>query len=244
MIDEDWGGFAAAFTEAASPARSPGGNGRRLFAIAVVGLLALAISALMYGAFGKSGGAPAGVAGAGWTAVAGPTCDAPSTGFTAVGYSSAPVGAQTTGWTTSESGGYVGSGCAGGFMSMPLSGKPTAYDDSRTALWDFEPGPQYVGAACRLSFYVPAAAAAFVGGHPADYYIYGAHYAAGSTAAPLGTFQVDQVSRRGSWAAGPAFHATSAKVTVRLIDAGLDLTAATKDAHAAVAQVRLTCGAA
>ena len=246
MIDEDWSGFGAAFTEVVRPAVARGRYGRRLFAVAVAALLAMSISALMYGALGGGSKTPAGPAAAGpnWTAVAGPTCAAASTGFTAVGYSTAAVSAQTTGWSTSASGGYTGGGCTGGFLSMPMSGNATAYDSSRTALWNFDPGSRYAAASCRLSVYVPDnAAIGFVGGDPAYYYFYGTRYSAGSKAAPLGSFQVGQVSQLGDWVSGPAFHITTGQVTVRLIDAGVDQTTATMDAHLAAAQVRLTCQA-
>ena len=249
MIDEeDWSGFVPAFTEAVRPALSPRGRyGRRLLAVAVVSLLALSISALMYGAFGGSGsaaGAAVGSAGD-WTAVAGPTCDTSSTSFTAMGYSTAAVSADTTGWSTSARGGYTGAGCGGGFVSMPMSGQATAYDSLRTALWGFTLSAKDTTAACQVSVYVPDnAAVEFVGGAPAYYNVYGTRYAAGSKVTPLATFQVDQVSHLGTWVSGSTFRVTTGVVTVQLIDAGLDQATATMDAHDAAAQVRLTCQAA
>jgi hypothetical protein len=281
MMDEDWGGFVSAFTEAMRPEAARGPHGKRMLMVGFTAVLAVALSALAYGAFGSrpstasstatgittmtpivpagpstvvptaasGGSAPAAgsssSAGADWTAVAGPTCSAGSAQFAAVGYSTAALSAQLTGWSTSAAGGFSGEGCTGGFLSMPLSGQATAYHSTQFALWKFTLSARLASATCHLSTYVPAnTSIVYVGGAPADYYYYGTDYSAGAKATPLGAYPVDQVSNRGGWVAGPAFAVTTGRVTVQLVDAGVDLTSSTMNAHAAVAQVRLTCRAA
>ena len=245
MIDEDWSGFLPAFTEAVRPGDARGRHGRRMLSVALAGLLAIIVSALMYGAFGGSAAAsPASAATAPWTAVAGPTCSSTSTGFTAVGYSATAPSAKETGWSTSPSGGYPSAGCTGGFLSLPLSGQPSAYDSTRSALWTFALGPQQAGESCRLSTYVPdQTSIALVGGDPAYYFYYGSDYTPGSAAKPQGGYEVNQVANLGAWVSGPALKVTAGTVTVQLVDAGVDQASATSNAHAAVAQVRLTCPA-
>jgi len=262
MIDEDWGGFASAFTETVRPEGARGPYGKRMFMVGFAAVSAMLLGAVAYGAShpkpsskpsatsatAKSGSSKSASPGASraadWTVVAGPTCSAASTSFAATGYSTAAFSALLSGWSTADHGGYNGEGCTGGFLSMPLSGQATNYDATRFALWKFTLAASLTSASCRLSAYVPDGnSIVSVGGDPARYYYYGGDYSAGSTASALGGFQVDQVSNRGRWVTGPAFRADTGKVTVRLFDAGLNQTSATENAHVAVAQVRLTCQA-
>ncbi|MYS19080.1 hypothetical protein GA0115240_10456 [Streptomyces sp. DvalAA-14] len=269
MIDEEWRGFASAFAEAVRPDDPRGRSGRRMLTIGFAAVLVMALGALVSGALGWGPAAKpsdvraitpaAGVTGAGglvipgapgstWTAVAGPTCATSPSGstttFTAYGYSTGAGADGTTGWSTSGSGGYTGGGCSGGFLSLPVSGRATAYDSNRFALWTFDFSAKFTSASCRLSTYVPVnASRSVVGGDPAYYYFYGADYALGSKAAPLGGYLVHQAGPQGRWVTNHAFDVTTGKVTLKMVDAGARKGPAAVNAHAAAAQVRLTCRA-
>ncbi|MFC4033946.1 hypothetical protein ACFO3J_21035 [Streptomyces polygonati] len=262
MIDEEWRGFTSAFAEAVRPDDPQGRSGRRMLVIGFAAVLVLALSALVDGALGwgpavkpsevvaitphpaASGALSIGsLPGATWTAVAGPTCSRPGSTFTAYGYSTGTSADGTTGWTTSRSGGHTGDGCTGGFLSVPVSGRAAAYDSGRFALWTFDFSDKFTGASCRLSTYIPVnSSRSYVGGDPAYYYYYGTDYAYGSTAAPLGGYLVHQVAEQGTWVTSRPFEVTTGEVALRMVDAGARGGAAA-DAHAAAAQVRLSCTA-
>ncbi|NED80573.1 hypothetical protein G3I76_10815 [Streptomyces sp. SID11233] len=265
MIDEDWHGFTTAFAETVRPEDPSGRSGKRVLAIGFGAVLVMALGALIAGALGwgpaprpsdvtaidpgangdaalTSGAAP----GSTWTAVAGPTCSAhkPTVSFTAYGYYTAANTGGTTGWTSSDRGGYTGDGCAGGFLSIPVSGHEAAYDSGRFALWHFDFGAKFTDASCRLSTYIPKGSGrSHIGGDPAYYYYYGTEYPYGSKASPLGGYLVRQVSKQGTWVTSKSFDVSTGKVTLKLVDAGSKDGSAAADAHAAAAQVRLTCHA-
>jgi hypothetical protein len=175
-----------------------------------------------------------------WTAVGGPGCTNPATGFAESGfYNGTEVPAAA--WSTSKTGGYFGDGCAGAFVSMPLSGKADAYDSNRYTVWTFNLGIGTKSESCQLNTYVPAAAALTALGGPAHYYYYGAAYTSTSTATPLGAYAVDQVANRGRWVADDTFTVATGRVSVKLVDAGLNPATAGSAARDAAAQVRLTC---
>lgn len=262
MIDEDWRSFSSAFAQAVRPDDPRGRTGRRLLTIAVYSMLATGIAALIYGALGGSAvalgdlspldqepGAAYRVAGAPpgqkWSTVAGPSCVGGTGSFAVYGYYTGTAADQTTGWTSSATGGYSGGGCTGGYLSVPVSGKPGAFDSDRFALWKFDFSSQFTNATCQVSAYVPKnPSRAFVGGNPAYYYYYGADYTYGSAAAPprqLGGYVVDQVAKQGRWVAADSFTVSTGKVTVKLVDAGARSAGAAADAHAAAAQIRLSC---
>ncbi len=267
MINEDRSTFASAFIEAVRPDDAQGQSGKRMIMVALAVVLAVMLGALVYGAFAKKGTAAAGPAtGTGqsgnlaptvpspgaaagsslpaparWTAVAGPTCHATGTSFSAAGYAAGPRSDPAAGWSTSGSGGYTGGGCGGGYLSVPMSGHALAYDSNRFALWKFEFSARPTAAHCQLSTYVPdSSALSSVGGDPTYYDYYGSDYSGATKSVPLGSYRVDQVSHRGSWVTDSSFTVTTGRVTVQLLDAGRT------SAHArhAAAQVRLTCQAA
>jgi hypothetical protein len=264
MIYEDRSTFVSAFTEAVRPDDAQGQSGKRMLMVALAAVLAVVLGALVYGAFGKKGTAAAGastgsgqpgnvaptmpsrsaVAGsspappARWTAVAGPTCHAAGTSFFADGYAAAPRSHPAAGWSTWSSGGYTGGGCRGGYLSVPMSGHALAYDSNRFALWKFDFSARFTAAHCQLSTYVPESSAlSSVGGDPTYYNYYGTDYSGGNKTTPLGSYQVYQVSHRGSWVTDSSFAVTTGQVTVELLDAGQT----SANARHAAAQVRLTC---
>lgn len=237
MIDQDSTEFTEAFVSAVRPGEPRGRPGWWMAVFAVSVAFAVALASLLNGALG--GGKANAAAGSSWTAVAGPGCTNGATTFTKVGYQ-AGTARETADWTVSRTGGYTGSGCTGGFVSLPLSGHAQAYDGNRYALWTFRPGTALRnGASCQLATYIPDdPALSAVGGEPARYYYYGSAYAPGSTAEPAGGYSVSQVDNRGKWVLSTSFSVTSGQVSVRLLDAGT-----TRGARAAAAQVRLTCSA-
>jgi hypothetical protein len=263
MIDEDWRGFASAFTRAVRPDDVPGRSGKRMLAIGFATVVVIALGSLLYGALGggtaiakpsevepiapSSGpvGSGAGQSGTTWTAVAGPTCAASTTSsFAAYGYYTGTNSDQTTGWSATDSGGYSGGSCTGGYLSVPVSGNQKSYDSARFALWKFDFSGTFSSASCKLSTYVPNNPERdHVGGTPAYYYYYQTDFDYGSTDTPLGGYLVSQVTQRGHWATGTPFKVRTGKVTVKMVDAGVTEGSGTKDVHVAAAQVRITCTA-
>ena len=235
MIDQDSTEFAEAFIAAVRP-NGPRGKPAGWMAIIAIGvLLAVALASLLNGAIGGGGSVAAAPA---LTAVAGPGCTSDGTRFTTAGYYAGSA-REAADWTTSRTGGYVGEGCTGGFVSLPLSGHATAYDSNRYVLWTFHLSSALdTSASCRIYTYVPdVTSLSTVGGVPAVYYYYGTAYS--PTAKPLGTYVVNQVEDRGQWVPDSSLPVSGGQVSVKMVDAG-----ATPDARAAAAQVGLMCSAA
>jgi len=200
MIDEDWRGFTAAFSQAVRPDDSTSRSGKRMLSIGFAVVVVSALGALMYGALGGGTAvakpsevgaiAPAPTAAPGnaapgttWTDVAGPTCASDTTsGFAAYGYYTGVNSDQTTGWSSSAKGGYSGGSCTGGYLSVPVSGQTKSYDSDRFALWKFDFSATFSSASCTLSTYVPNSTdRASVGGDPAYYYYFQTDYEPGAT---------------------------------------------------------------
>ena len=264
MIYEDRSTFVSAFSEAVRPGDAQGQSAKRMLMVALAAVLAVALGAIVYGAFGNKGtsaagsgtgtgqsgylapampspGAAAGSsprAPARWTAVAGPTCHAAGTSFFTAGYVAASRSDRAADWSTWSSGGYTGGGCGGGYLSVPMSGHALAYDSNRFALWKFDFSARFTAASCQLSTYVPdSSALSAVGGNPTYYTYYGTDYSGGTKTTPLGSYRVYQVSHRGSWVTDSSFTVTTGRVTVELTDAGQT----SANARHAAAQVRLSC---
>jgi hypothetical protein len=232
-MDDDSRGFVSAFTRAVRPDDDPGHFARRLLVIVVAGVLAVALAALLLGAFGHKATAAATSAGAAdpssWTAVAGPGCTGAGARFTAA-----------AGSTAYRSGGYRGDGCEGEYFAVPVSGSAASYDPARLTLWTFAFASKYTS--CQVATYVPDNPdITRVGGDPAYYYVYAAKYAAGSTAKPLAVSSVPQVSKLGRWVTNGTYAVTTGTMTVALLNTGVDGTVSTRDAHVAAAEVRLSC---
>lgn len=263
MNDEDWRGFTSAINRAVRPDKRPGHSGGRVLVIGFAAVVAVALGALLDGALGggravakpsdvkpvtsppSAGGEGMMQTGNDWTTVAGPGCaSTPTSSFAAYGYYTGTNSDQTTGWSTSRTGGYSGGSCTGGYLSIPVSGQPSSYDDTRFALWRFDLSKTYTSASCALATYVPDSSdRQQVGGNPAYYFYYQTDYGYGSTDSSLGGYLVSQVSHRGRWVTGNPFKVRTGRVTVKLVDAGARDGGAAKDAHVAAAQVRITCHA-
>lgn len=174
-----------------------------------------------------------------WSGVAGPGCSTDVSHF----YTKDANYAQgTSGWLRSSVGGYAGNGCDGSYVSEPMSGSSSSYDTSEGVLWRFNFGSTLPTATCAVSVYIPANSdIRYVGGNPTHYYYWHEDYAYGMQNPPTGSFEIAQVSHRGSWVTEPAFKVTTGIVTVKMVNTGIDYTSSTKDAHHAAADVRLDC---
>jgi hypothetical protein len=235
VIAQDRAEFTEAFVSAVRPAGPHGRPGWSMFLAAVSAVVAVALASLIVGATG--GGASTAPA-ATMTVIAGPGCTSGAASFTKVGYQAAKA-RKPGGWTTSATGGYRGGGCAGAFVSLPLSGRANAYDTSRYALWTFALNGSTLRkkATCQLFTFVPGVTAlSAVGAQAAGYLYYTGPYSA--AAKPAGEYSVNQVKHRGSWVANSSFTVVGGAVAVKLTDAG-----ATAGARAAAAQVRISCTA-
>ena len=180
-----------------------------------------------------------------FTGVAGPGCTGTGANFTESGFALKSTDPATE-WAVSGSGGFKGDGCAGGYLSMPVSGNATAIDTGRYAVWSFNLGAGLAAkASCKLEVYVPSATSpALVGGNPAYYYYYDSVYTSSNSPKPLGDFAVDQTGNRGRWLTARTFTVTTGVVAVRMVDAGVDQGAgASGIVRDAAAQARLTCAA-
>jgi len=238
MIAQDRAEFTEPYVPAIRPAEPRGRPGWWMFVAAVSVVLAVAAAALIDGAVGGGGGARAATPAATMTLITGPTCTSKAASFTKAGYHPGTA-KQPAAWTTSAAGGYLGGGCGGGFVSLPLSGHADAYDATRYVLWTFTlSGSALVKkATCQLSTFIPGVQSlSAVGAQPARYLYYAGAYSPAATAA--GEYEVNQVKNRGSWVADGSVTVAGGEVTVKLTDAG-----ATRGARAAAAQVRIACTA-
>jgi translation initiation factor IF-2 len=170
-----------------------------------------------------------------YTAVAGPDCDSGQR-FQKHGYTSD----AKTGWSTST-GGYVGGGCDGHYVSVPMSGSATK-DAANTTNWLFDL-PSSVSA-CRVSVYIPANSSLLkVGGTDTYYTVY--RYFLPKDSNQIGHFTINQVAHEGSWYNLSGWYPiTEKKLSVELHDRGLDWQGSTRTyAHHAASAVRVSCTA-
>ncbi|MFI5620550.1 hypothetical protein [Streptomyces sp. NPDC051567] len=169
-----------------------------------------------------------------YSAVAGPNCAGTGASFTYSGWYTD----GKEGWQKYGSGGYAGSGCNGGFLSLPMSGK--AGSDAGNALrWTFRTGPVTSGT-CQVSVHIPSNTdIKAVGGKPAYYTV---HAGATGNDPILRSFNVDQPSLRGQWVSAGSVRITGGVLTVKLHDRGLDWSGSRKTyAHHAGDAARVQC---
>ncbi|MFK0169467.1 hypothetical protein ACIQU5_11745 [Streptomyces sp. NPDC090306] len=168
-----------------------------------------------------------------YTAVAGPNCESGQR-FQKHGY----VSDAKTGWSTST-GGYVGGGCDGHYVSVPMSGSATK-DAGNTTNWLFDL-PASVSA-CKVSVYIPRNSSVLkVGGTDTYYTVY--RYFLPKDSNLLGHFTINQVAHEGSWYNLSGWYPiTEKKLSVELHDRGLDWQGSTRTyAHHAASAVKVSC---
>ncbi|KOV21759.1 hypothetical protein ADK60_24925 [Streptomyces sp. XY431] len=178
---------------------------------------------------------PPAAAKATYSAIGGGNCSTASVAYAQHGYWEQ----GSTGWLTSSTGGYTGSGCNGKYVSLPMSGSDSKDDNDNSVVWTFSTAPVTTGT-CTISVYVPNNSDyKLVGGKPAYYTV---HNSPGSGV--IGDFSVNQTTSRGSWAAGKTVAVSGGKISVMLHSRGLDWAGtATDKAHIAASAVRADCTA-
>ncbi|MEE1788482.1 hypothetical protein PUR71_37120 [Streptomyces sp. SP17BM10] len=133
------------------------------------------------------------------------------------------------GWI-GNSGGWGGDGCNGSYTSVPMYGDASKDDPTASVVWTFTVGNVRT---CALSVYVPASGdVTKVGGHPTYYTV----QSGGSGR----SFNVDQISRQGSWVDVGSF-SYSGSLAVTLHTRGVDWGSGASHAHHAASAIRATC---
>lgn len=137
------------------------------------------------------------------------------------------------GWAT-HSGGFGGYGCAGKYLSMPMSGS-SSKDSGGSATWLFDLPDS--AKKCSISVHVPGSSDIVrVGGDPSYYTVYDRFLP--RTSNLVGSFYVNQQDRRGTWYNVPGTFAVDAKkLSVRIHDRGRD----SKYEHHAISTIKATC---
>ncbi|MEV6454549.1 hypothetical protein AB0M75_24975 [Streptomyces anulatus] len=137
------------------------------------------------------------------------------------------------GWAT-HSGGFGGYGCAGKYLSMPMSGS-SSKDSGGSATWLFDLPAS--AKKCSISVHVPGSSDIVrVGGDPSYYTVYDRFLP--RTNNLVGSFYVNQQDRRGTWYNVPGTFAVDAKkLSVRIHDRGRD----SKYEHHAISTIKATC---
>lgn len=137
------------------------------------------------------------------------------------------------GWAT-HSGGFGGYGCAGKYLSMPMSGS-SSKDSGGSATWLFDLPAS--AKKCSISVHVPGSSDIVrVGGDPSYYTVYDRFLP--RTSNLVGSFYVNQQDRRGTWYNVPGTFAVDAmKLSVRIHDRGRD----SKYEHHAISAIKATC---
>jgi len=162
-----------------------------------------------------------------YSGVSGPEC--PTQRFQRDGYYSD----GKEGWAT-HSGGFGGYGCAGKYLSMPMSGS-SSKDAGGSATWLFDLPAS--AKKCSISVHVPGSSDIVrVGGDPSYYTVYDRFLP--RTNNLVGSFYVNQQDRRGTWYNVPGTFAVDAKkLSVRIHDRGRD----SKYEHHAISTIKAIC---
>ncbi|MFB7377246.1 hypothetical protein [Kitasatospora purpeofusca] len=180
---------------------------------------------------------PPAAAKATYSAIGGGNCSTASVAYAQHGYWEQ----GSTGWLSSSTGGYTGSGCNGKYVSMPMSGSDSKDDNDNSVVWTFSTAPVTSGS-CTIAVYVPNNSDyKLVGGKPAYYTV---QNSSTPNSGVIGDFSVNQTGSRGSWVTSKAFTVSGGKISVMLHSRGLDWAGtATDKAHIAASAVRADCTA-
>ncbi|WP_157987177.1 hypothetical protein [Streptomyces atratus] len=174
-----------------------------------------------------AGSAPKSAPAVVYSGVSGPEC--PTQRFQKSGYYSD----GKEGWAT-HSGGFGGYGCAGKYLSMPMSGS-SSKDSGGSATWLFDLPD--TARKCSISVHVPGSSdIARVGGNPSYYTVYDRFLP--RTSNLVGSYYVRQQERRGTWYNVPGtFSVDAKKLSVQLHDRGED----NNYEHHAISALKVTC---
>ncbi|MFF8915544.1 hypothetical protein ACF08M_20030 [Streptomyces sp. NPDC015032] len=175
----------------------------------------------------SAGSAPKSAHAVVYSGVSGPEC--PTQRFQKSGYYSD----GKEGWAT-HSGGFGGYGCAGKYLSMPMSGS-SSKDSGGSATWLFD--LPATARKCSISVHVPGSSdIARVGGNPSYYTVYDRFLP--RTSNLVGSYYVRQQERRGTWYNVPGtFSVDAKKLSVQLHDRGED----NNYEHHAISALKVTC---
>ncbi|MFH8435841.1 hypothetical protein ACH4A3_11555 [Streptomyces sp. NPDC018007] len=162
-----------------------------------------------------------------YSGVSGPEC--PTQRFQRDGYYSD----GKEGWAT-HSGGFGGYGCAGKYLSMPMSGS-SSKDSGGSATWLFDLPDS--ARKCSISVHVPGSSDVVrVGGDPSYYTVYDRFLPRSGNL--VGSFYLNQQDRRGTWYNVPGtFPIEAKKLSVRIHDRGRD----SNYEHHAISAIKATC---
>ncbi|WP_266364638.1 hypothetical protein [Streptomyces atratus] len=175
----------------------------------------------------SAGSAPKSAPAVVYSGVSGPEC--PTQRFQKSGYYSD----GKEGWAT-HSGGFGGYGCAGKYLSMPMSGS-SSKDSGGSATWLFD--LPATARKCSISVHVPGSSDIVrVGGNPSYYTVYDRFLP--RTSNLVGSYYVRQKERRGTWYNVPGtFSVDAKKLSVQLHDRGED----NNYEHHAISALKVTC---
>ncbi|MFJ8850960.1 hypothetical protein [Streptomyces sp. NPDC102437] len=175
----------------------------------------------------SAGSAPKSAPAVVYSGVSGPEC--PTQRFQKSGYYSD----GKEGWAT-HSGGFGGYGCAGKYLSMPMSGS-SSKDSGGSATWLFD--LPATARKCSISVHVPGSSDINrVGGNPSYYTVYDRFLP--RTSNLVGSYYVRQQERRGTWYNVPGtFSVDAKKLSVQLHDRGED----NNYEHHAISALKVTC---
>ncbi|MGW3658047.1 hypothetical protein ACWD6R_21185 [Streptomyces sp. NPDC005151] len=175
----------------------------------------------------SAGSAPKSAPAVVYSGVSGPEC--PTQRFQKSGYYSD----GKEGWAT-HSGGFGGYGCAGKYLSMPMSGS-SSKDSGGSATWLFD--LPATARKCSISVHVPGSSDIVrVGGNPSYYTVYDRFLP--RTSNLVGSYYVRQKERRGTWYNVPGtFPVDAKKLSVQLHDRGED----NNYEHHAISALKVTC---
>ncbi|WP_240138083.1 adhesin [Streptomyces sp. MUM 178J] len=143
------------------------------------------------------------------------------------------------GWYTVPAGGHRGDGCDGRFTAIPMSGSATR-DYGNTATWTWYVGSGYTH--CSIAVTVPnPRRPQDAAGQPTTYHIL---TDPDDSRSAVKSFRIDQTELRGSGLIVVKVPVTDRRVTVRLVDRGIDWGSSDRTgAHHAAAQMRADCTA-
>ncbi len=180
---------------------------------------------------------PPAAAKATYKAIGGGNCSTASVAYAQHGYWES----GSSGWLSSSTGGFTGSGCNGKYVSLPMSGSATKDDNDNSVVWTFSTAPVTTGR-CTISVFVPKNNDyKLVGGKPAYYTV---QNSSTPNSGVIGDFSVNQTGSLGTWASGGSFAVTGGRISVMLHSRGLDWAGtATEKAHIAASAVQADCTA-
>ncbi|MEU1277355.1 adhesin [Streptomyces sp. NPDC005805] len=144
------------------------------------------------------------------------------------------------GWYTVHTGGHRGDGCDGRFSAVPMSGSRSE-DSGGSATWSWFVGSGY--RTCTVAVVVPEPARGRerdAAGDPTTYLVLADPDDPDSA---VRTFEVDQTALRGQGVVIEKVPVHDRRLTVRLVDRGVDWGRGRSGAHHAAAQMRAECGA-